>query len=278
MAARIDPMTPYLYKIEKFNRETHDTFTINLAPSNGQSIEKFSPGQFNMLYIYGVGEIPISISGDPYKPETLIHTTRVVGTVTKAMRSLKPGEMIGIRGPFGTHWPVEEAFGDDIVIIAGGIGLAPLRPAIYQIFAHREKFGKVVVLYGSRTPNDILYRAELEKWRRNLDLEVHVTTDRATGDWRGNVGVVTRLIPRAPFDPYNCKVFICGPEVMMRFTVRELEIRGVEHESIYVSMERNMKCAVGYCGHCQYRDFFICKDGPVFSYNEIGALFEEREI
>ena len=157
MATQIDPMTPYLYKIEKFSRETHDTFTINLNPSNGQSNGKFNPGQFNMLYVYGAGEIPISISGDPYKPETLTHTTRVVGTVTRAMRALKPGETIGIRGPFGTHWPVEEAFGDDIIIIAGGIGLAPLRPAIYQIFAHREKFGKVVVLYGMTTEEMLDY-------------------------------------------------------------------------------------------------------------------------
>ncbi|MFQ5583666.1 MAG: FAD/NAD(P)-binding protein [Calditrichia bacterium] len=278
MATQMDPMTPILYKIEKFRRELHDTFSINLLPANGHSIGRFTPGQFNMLYVFGVGEAPISISGDPYKPDTLTHTVRVVGSVTRAMSVLKPGETMGVRGPYGNHWPVEEAFGDDIVIIAGGIGLAPLRPVIYQVLARRERFGRVVILYGSRTPEDILYRKEIGEWRKHLDLEVQVTTDRATGGWRGNVGVVTRLIPRAHFDPYQCTVFVCGPEIMMRFTVRELEEIGVDLDSIYVSLERNMKCAVGYCGHCQYRQHFICKDGPVFNYNEIKDVFEEREI
>lgn len=278
MSAQIDPMTPNIYKIEKFHRETHDTFSLILQTTNGLHTEKFKPGQFNMLYVFGVGEVPISISGDPYKSDTISHTTRVVGTVTKAMRALKEGDQLGVRGPFGTHWPVEEAYGDDVVVIAGGIGLAPLRPALYQIFAQRERFGKLVVLYGTRTPQDFLFRSELEKWRKNLDLDVQVTVDRATGNWRGNVGVVTRLIPRAPFDPYQCKVFICGPEIMMRFTIRELENRDVEYENIYVSMERNMKCGVGYCGHCQYRNYFICKDGAIFRYDHIREIFDEREL
>lgn len=278
MATQMDPMTPILYKIEKFKRELLDTFTINLLPANGNSIGRFTPGQFNMLYVFGVGEVPISISGDPYKPDALTHTVRVVGSVTRAMSVLKPGETIGVRGPYGNHWPVEEAFGDDIVIIAGGIGLAPLRPVIYQVLARRERFGRVVILYGSRTPEDILYRKEIGEWRKHLDLEVQVTTDRATGGWRGNVGVVTRLIPRAHFDSYQCTVFICGPEIMMRFSVRELEEVGVDLDRIYVSLERNMKCAVGYCGHCQYRQHFICKDGPVFNYSAIKDIFEEREL
>jgi NAD(P)H-flavin reductase len=278
MSAQVDPMTPSVYKIEKFHRETPDTFSLILRPAKGLQNKKFQPGQFNMLYVFGVGEVPISISGDPYKPDTITHTTRVVGTVTRAMRSLKEGEQLGVRGPFGTHWPVEEAYGDDVVVVAGGIGLAPLRPALYQIFAQRERFGKVVVLYGTRTPQDFLFRSELERWRKNLDSDVQVTADRATGNWRGNVGVVTRLILRSPFDPYQCKVFICGPEIMMRFTIRELENHGVEYENIYVSMERNMKCGVGYCGHCQYRNHFICKDGPVFRYDQIQEIFEQREL
>lgn len=278
MAAQMDPMTPYLYRINKVQKDTHDTFTLNLLPSNGKAIEKFAPGQFNMLYVFGVGEVPISISGNPYQPETLIHTTRMVGSVTKAMNALKTGDVIGVRGPYGSHWPVEKAYGDDVVIVAGGIGLAPLRPIIYKVLANRSKYGKVVLLYGTRTPEDILYRSEVEKLRAQLDLDIHVTVDRATGNWKGNVGVVTKLIQRAPFDPYNTTAFVCGPEIMMRFTVRELANRGVRFKDIYVSMERNMKCAIGFCGHCQYGPKFICKEGPVFSFDKLKYLFDKREI
>jgi len=231
-----------------------------------------------MLYVFGVGEVPISISGNPAQPTPLVHTTRAVGTVTKAMRKLRPDDVIGVRGPFGSHWPIEHAQGKDVVIVAGGIGLAPLRSALYQITAQREQYGKVALLYGARTPSDILYRRELEHWRGRFDLEVYVTVDQATGTWRGSVGVVTKLIPRASFDLENTMVLVCGPEVMMRFTVAELEKRGVAAEHIYISMERNMKCAVGFCGHCQYGPHFVCKDGPVFQYSRVQSLFTKREI
>ena len=168
--------------------------------------------------------------------------------------------------------------GKDIVIVTGGIGLAPLRSAMYQITAQREKYGKVALLYGARTPEDILYRKELEHWRAHFDLEVYVTVDRATGTWRGSVGVVTRLIPRAPFDPQNTMALVCGPEIMMRFSAAELEKRGVAASNIFVSMERNMKCAVGFCGHCQYGPNFICKDGPVFQYSHVKDLLVKWEI
>jgi NAD(P)H-flavin reductase len=273
-----EPMLPQPFRIQRFRRETHDTFTLELEPANGTGAHDFAAGQFNMLYVFGVGEIPVSISGDPTKPKTLMHTTRVVGTVTKAMRKLKPGAMLGIRGPFGSPWPVEEAEGSDVVVVAGGIGLAPLRPAMCQILARREKYGKVVLLYGTRTPEDILFRKELERWRVQFDLDVYVTFDRALGRWRGNVGVVTTLIPRAPFDPHSTVAMICGPEVMMRFCIHELHQRGVELQNIYVSMERNMKCAIGFCGHCQFGPTFICKDGPVFRYDRIKEIFSKREI
>jgi NAD(P)H-flavin reductase len=183
-----------------------------------------------------------------------------------------------VRGPFGSHWPIKQAEGKDVVIAAGGIGLAPLRSVMYHISSHREKYGKTVLLYGARTPADILYRRELENWRAHFDLEVYVTVDRATGSWRGSVGVVTRLISRAPFDPKNTIAMVCGPEVMMRFTVAELEKRGVAPENIYVSMERNMKCAIGMCGHCQYGPNFVCKDGPVFQYSQIQNLLAKWEV
>ena len=273
-----DPMLPQLYRIQHVRREIPDTFTLELEPEDGGNIPQFATGQFNMLYIFGFGEIPISISGDPAKRRPLVHTTRAVGTVSKAMRDLKPDDVIGVRGPFGSSWPIKQAEGKDIVIAAGGIGLAPLRSVMYHIISHREKYGKAVLLYGARTPADILYRRELENWRAHFDLEVYVTVDRATGSWRGSVGVVTRLIPRAPFDPQNTVTMVCGPEIMMRFTVVELEKRGVVQENIYVSMERNMKCAIGMCGHCQYGSNFVCRDGPVFPYSQIQGLLTKWEI
>jgi NAD(P)H-flavin reductase len=277
-ANRGDPMLPQLYRVQHVRQEIPDTFTLELETVDGSDVPPFVIGQFNMLYVFGVGEIPISISGDPAKRRPLLHTTRAVGTVSRAMRELKPEDVIGVRGPFGSHWPIERALGKDIVIVAGGIGLAPLRSAMYQIIARREKYGKVVLLYGARTPDDILYRKELENWRAHFDLEVFVTVDHATGAWRGSVGVVTKLVLRAPFDPQNTLALVCGPEIMMRFSAAELERRGVGAEHIFVSMERNMKCAVGFCGHCQYGPDFVCKDGPVFQYSHVQDLLVKREI
>ena len=273
-----DPMFSTPYRIQRVRQETDDTFTLELSPGDAGEGFSFLPGQFNMLYVYGVGEVPISISSDPDASPLLHHTTRVVGTVTRAMRSLTRGDTIGIRGPFGTQWPVEDALGRDVVIVAGGIGLAPLRPALYRLMAQREKYRKIVLLYGTRTPEDILYRHELERWRGKFDLEIQVTVDRAASSWRGNVGVVTTLIPRAPFDPTNTAAFICGPEVMMRFTAMELQKRGVAMTRTYLSMERNMKCGIGLCGHCQYGPVFTCKDGPVFTYDRIAPLLGKAEL
>ena len=278
MAALPDPMIPSRFRLRRVRRETYDTFTLELEPANGADGFSFAPGQFNMLYVFGVGEVPVSISGDPTNPQTLVHTVRSVGAVTQAICRLKRAGMLGVRGPFGDHWPVEEAVGSDVVIVAGGIGLAPLRPALYYLLSNREKYGRIVVLYGARTPEDLLYKPELEKWRGHFDLEVEVTVDTAPARWRGNVGVVTTLIPRARFDPLHTVAMVCGPEVMMRFTLRELDVRGVGAENIFISMERNMKCAVGLCGHCQFGPAFVCKDGPVFRYDQIQAFFAKREI
>jgi NAD(P)H-flavin reductase len=266
------------FAIRRVKNETHDTFSCELEPTTPKREWPFAPGQFNMLYVFGVGEVPISISGDPTRPGTLIHTTREVGAVTRAMRALKVGQAIGVRGPYGRGWPVEEANGKDLVIITGGIGLAPLRPVIYHALAHREQYNKIVLLYGARTPEDILYERELEKWRSRFDLEIYLTVDRATGSWCGNVGVVTQLIHRSPFDHANCLAMVCGPEIMMRFTALELERRGVALDRIYVSMERNMKCGIGLCGHCQLGGSFVCKDGPVYRYDEVRAVIMEREV
>jgi NAD(P)H-flavin reductase len=194
------------------------------------------------------------------------------------MAELGVGDTIGVRGPFGSSWPVAQAEGKDLVIVAGGIGLAPLRPAMYHALAHRERFGKVILLYGARTPAEMLYRSQLEKWRSHFDLDVLVTVDRATDAWRSSVGVVTRLIPRAQFEPQNSVALVCGPEIMMRFTVAELIKRGIAHDDVFLSMERNMKCAVGMCGHCQYGPYFVCKDGPVFPYSAVERLLMTQEV
>ncbi len=273
-----NPMLPQIFQVRSRKQETSDTFTLELEPVEPETEFIFKPGQFNMLYVFGVGEVPISISGDPEKVSRITHTTRMVGTVTKAMGKLKKGDLIGVRGPFGSSWPVDRCSDCDIVIVAGGIGLAPLRPAIYYILRHRENYNRVILLYGARTPGDILYKHEIEKWKSRFDFEVYVTVDRGTSGWKGNVGVVTTLIPRAPFDPQNAIAFVCGPEIMMRFTALELIKRGVSEDNIFISMERNMKCGIGLCGHCQFGPVFICKDGPVFSYSQVKNLIFKREI
>jgi NAD(P)H-flavin reductase len=231
-----------------------------------------------MLYVFGVGEVPISISGDPARPDCVVHTTRAVGPVTRALQRLHEGAVLGLRGPFGTAWPVEAARNHDVLLVTGGIGLAPLRPVLYHVLNNRGDYGRVVLLYGARTAEDMLYSQELTAWQARADVDVHTTVDRATSGWRGNVGVVTALIPHAPCDPRRTVALVCGPEVMMRFTVMALEARGVNPAHIHVSMERNMKCAVGFCGHCQYGPEFICKDGPVFAYPRIERLFSVREV
>jgi len=278
VASGSDPMRPEPFEVRHVTKETGDTFTLTLAPVAGAPFRPFAPGQFNMLYVFGVGEVPISISGDPAKPEILVHTIRSVGATTRAMQKLQRGDWVGVRGPFGTAWPVDQAHGHDVVLIAGGIGLAPIRPALYHVLLHRGLYGRVVLLYGARTPRDMLYPKELREWRSRFDVVVDVTVDRATMEWQGAVGVVTKMVQRSPFDPQSAMAFICGPEVMIRYAAQALEQRGTPGSSIFVSMERNMKCAVGVCGHCQFGPWFVCKDGPVFRYDRIQRFFGMREV
>lgn len=273
-----EPMSPKPFRIQRIKKETRDTFTIDLESAENADGFPFAAGQFNMLYVFGVGEVPISISGNPVNHKVLKHTIREVGAVTKALRKLRKGEILGVRGPLGSYWPLEGSVEKDLVIVAGGIGLAPLRPALYQLISQRKRYGKIALLYGTRTPEDLLYRNELEQWRGRFDVEVRVTVDNATEDWRGDVGVVTTLIRRIQFDPLRTIAMICGPEVMMRFTITELQNYGVKNENIFISMERNMKCGVGFCGHCQFGPVFVCKDGPVFNYDGIKNFFGKREI
>jgi NAD(P)H-flavin reductase len=271
-------MTPVPYRIQRMDRETQDTFTIEVASVDGGGPFSFSPGQFNMLYLFAVGEVPISISGDPFDPRQIVHTIRAYGTVTSGLRKLKKGAVIGLRGPFGSSWPIEDLAGRDILLCAGGIGIAPLRPVLYHILAQRERFGKVILLYGERTPADLIYRRQIEKWRSRLDLAIEVTVDSARQGWRGNVGVVTTLIDRTWLDPQRTFALLCGPEIMMHYAIEALRRLGLPEHQIYVSMERNMQCGIGLCGHCQLGPRFICKDGPVFLFSEVKHLFRQREM
>ncbi len=278
MTTSTNPMLPQPYTVRRRYKEFLNTVTLELTPASGTTLPPFAPGQCNMLYAFGIGEVPISISGDPTQARSLVHTIREVGAVSRALCALKRGAMLGVRGPFGSAWPVVEARGRDVIIAAGGLGLAPLRPAMYYLLAHREQYGKVILFYGTRNPDAVLYQRLLEHWRSRFDVEVLLTVDRATDTWRGSVGVITKLMGRVPFEPHDTVAMICGPEVMMRFTVMELLHRGVPGRQIFVSMERNMKCAIGLCGHCQFGPTFVCKDGPVLCYNHIQAWFGQREV
>jgi NAD(P)H-flavin reductase len=272
-----DPFVPQVYRVGRVRRELADTTTLECVPLAGAR-PAFEPGQFNMLYVFGVGEAAISMSGNRADDRAFVHTIRNIGAVSAALARLETGATIGLRGPFGTGWPVAAAEGSDIVIVAGGLGLAPLRPAIYDVLANRGRYGRVVILFGSRNPKELLYRRELEQWRKRLDVEIEVTVDHADADWRGHVGVVPALISRMAFDPHDTVALICGPEVMMRFTVNALRAAGVAPERIYLSMERNMKCAIGLCGHCQFGPTFICKDGPVMRFDTIADILAVQEI
>jgi NAD(P)H-flavin reductase len=222
--------------------------------------------------------VPISISGDPTKPKTLVHTIRAVGTVTRAMHELRPGEVVGVRGPFGKPWPVDVANDKDLLVVAGGIGLAPLRPVIYHALAHRDRYRRVLIAYGTRTPADILFDEQLIGWRGRFDLDVEVTVDRGDDSWRGKTGVVTGLLERADFDPQNAVAMMCGPEIMMRFAARELQDQGVGLDSMFVTLERNMQCAIAVCGHCQLGRELICRDGPVYRFDRVRELLGLREV
>jgi NAD(P)H-flavin reductase len=239
--------------------------------------DRFAAGQFNMLYAFGVGEVPVSISGDPASGEA-IHTIRAVGPVTQRLCEARQGDVLGVRGPYGTSWSLEDCEGDDVVVVAGGIGLAPLRSAIYQALANRERYGSVALLVGSRSDRELLYWRQLESWRSRFDLHVGVTVDHAGADWRGRVGVVTDLISRISLRPSQTVALICGPEVMLRRSAEALCDAGVTRDRIRVSLERNMKCAVGQCGRCQLAPLLLCRDGPVVTYDRAAPLLAVREL
>jgi anaerobic sulfite reductase subunit B len=268
------PMVPEPYVVRSRSRETADTWTIELEPVAGEAIDP-EPGQFAMLTAYGVGEVPISLSGRG-EGGSLIHTIRDVGAVTAELCRIPRGGTIGVRGPLGTTWPLEDARGADVVVLAGGLGLAPLRPAVEGLLAERASYGRLSLLYGARTPGDLLYPQQLEDWRAE-GLDVRLTVDAGTRSWLDRVGFVSALLDDVTLDE-PAVALVCGPEVMMRVTVGALLRRGVSPERIHVSLERSMSCGIGHCGHCQLGPILICRDGPVFTWDEVGGLLAVREL
>jgi NAD(P)H-flavin reductase len=271
-------MIPRLFRVVGRQEETDETATIDLTPVDGRPAGHFVPGQFNMLYLFGRGEVPISISSDPGISSELAHTIRAVGSVTQGLADLSCGEVIGLRGPFGSGWPMPTCCDKDLLIIAGGLGLAPLRPVICQLLANRQRYRRIAILYGARGPADLLFRSDLLRWRERSDLHVDVTVDHADPSWRDNVGVITPLVARAEFDPAHALALVCGPGIMMRFVASALERRGLATERIYLSLERNMKCAIAHCGRCQFGPLFLCKDGPVVRYDRVRSALGIPEV
>jgi NAD(P)H-flavin reductase len=253
------------------------TYALTITDRRVAAGYTFKPGQFNMLYVPGIGEAAISISSDAEDPSKLLHTVREAGNVTRALARKRIGEQIGIRGPFGSAWPMEMFRGQDVVIACGGIGLAPLRPAIYHLVRHRGDFGRVYLLYGARTPRDLLYADEYDAWRK-AGIEVETTVDLADPEWKGNIGVVPVLFYRLRLQPKRTHVLACGPEIMMRFVVFEALARRVAASHIHLTLERNMNCAVGLCGHCQLGPMFICKNGPVFTYEQLEPYMHVEDL
>lgn len=269
------PMMPVRYRVKDRREETSDSITLTLEPVDAPIADP-QPGQFTMLYAFGIGEIPISVSGCPSREGGLQHTIRAVGATSRALCGLQPGDMVGVRGPFGVGWNLSHADGRDVLVVGGGIGLAPLRPLIREVLAERHRFGRVAILVGARTPDDLLFAEQIVGWRSVPDVHVEVTVDAASRGWMGRVGLITTLLDPMPVGPAATTAFLCGPEVMLRVTSRQLVDLHVSSDQVFVSLERNMHCAVRQCGHCQLGPLFVCADGPVVNWTVAGPLMAVR--
>ncbi len=273
----IDPYLPLEAEIIERNQETPTVFTLHLRFLERQHHQHFCfhPGQFNMLYLYGVGEVAISIVSDPQNKDILTHTIRAIGRVTRALEKLKPGDRIGVRGPYGRGWPLEQIKNKDIIVLTGGLGCAPTVSIINYIIARREQYGHFTILQGVKHSDDFIFRKQYALWQKAPHTEIHIAADQAGPKWPWSIGYVTDMINKIELDPKNTIVMMCGPEMMMNTAVNVFNKKNIPDHHIYMSMERNMECGIGQCGHCQYGGFFICKDGPVFRYSEIKELFHE---
>lgn len=277
MTAPASSLVPLAYRVTGRTVETHDSVTLDLAPTRA-AVPRFRPGQFMMLCTPGVGEVPISVCGDPTRADdVLVHTVRSVGAASAALHDAPVGAMVGVRGPYGTIWDLDAAAGGDLVIVAGGVGLAAVRAPVLAVRADRARFRNVTLVVGVRSPDEILYRGEFDDWR-GADIDVTVTVDQPARGWTGPVGFVTEALARLPVDPARTWALVCGPEAMMRFAVRVLEGQGVDRRRVQVSLERNMQCGVGVCGHCQLGELLLCRDGPVVDYAVAHPLLHTREL
>ncbi|MFA7617476.1 MAG: FAD/NAD(P)-binding protein [Thiohalomonadaceae bacterium] len=269
---------PYEAEIVERIQESPSIFTLRLRFTEAavQAAYRFAPGQFNMLYLFGVGEVPISIVSDPEDDHLFDHTIRSVGRVTRVMAALRPGERVGVRGPFGRGWPMAQAEGRDVVIVTGGLGCAPVMSVINYVLRRRERFGRLVIIQGVKHSDDLIWRERYEQWARLPDTQVFIAADQAGPGWPFREGLVTALLGEAELDTQHSCVMMCGPEGMMQAVARDLLARGFSERDLWLSMERNMHCGQGLCGHCQLGAKFVCKDGPVFSYDEIKHLLGLR--
>ena len=266
--------SPYLpHEAEIFQRleETPHIFTLRLRFTDPDIHEQyqFEPGQFNMLYVYGVGEVPISIVSDPQDEHAYDHTIRRLGRVTNVLADLKEGDRIGVRGAYGRGWPVQQAEGRDVVLITGGLGCAPVVSVINYVLKRRDRYRRLIIMQGVKHADDLIWREKYEIWNKQEDTQVVLAASQGGAGWPWATGHITELVSEIDFDPQNCTVMMCGPEGMMIAAIKELLPRNVPESSIWLSMERNMQCAIGHCGHCQHGPNFVCKDGPVFTYPEI---------
>lgn len=271
-------MLPVPYAVTHFHRENADTVTLAMEPTDGAAVPAWRPGEFTMLYVFGIGEIPVSISGDATSGGPLVQTVRDVGAVSHAITELRPGDALGVRGPLGRGWwdgvpPAPES----LLIVAGGLGLAPVRPLIYQAAASRAGYRRAAVVIGARDPGELLYTAEYSTWRA-FGLEVAVTVDHADESWTGRTGLVTKPLADLTLDPERTTAFLCGPEPMMTATAAALVARGMPRGSIRVSLERSMKCGTGVCGHCQLGPLLLCRDGPCVGYDQVADLLAVKEL
>ena len=268
---------PVRHRITRARRENRYTVTLCMEPLEQEApLEKSSPGQFNMVYLFGVGEVAISVS----MAEPLTHTVAAVGSVTVPLSQLKQGALVGLRGPFGNPWPVHLAQGKDLLLMAGGLGLAPLRPVVHEVLARRSEFGRVWLLYGARSPCEQLFKSVLRRWRGRTDFSFIETVDRAEPPWGRDVGLITQLLGQTErhLVPEQTLAFVCGPDLMMRNSIKELSLRGLAPQNIFLSQERNMKCGMGWCGHCQFGPLFLCRDGPVLCLSQVAPYLAVREL
>jgi len=259
-----------MVKIEQLTK-TEKLFTLHLE--GGRDLGHRA-GQFVEVSVFGIGEAPISVTSSPSRNGVFELCVRKVGDVTGALHRMKPGSTVGIRGPFGNGFPLEQMRGKDLLFAPGGLGFPPVRSLINQVLDERQSFGRVIILYGARDPSELLFKDELAKWEARDDVELHVTVDRADESWTGNVGVITTLFPKITVTPRSTVAVTVGPPVMYRFVLMELLGKGIQDGRIFLSLERRMKCGLGKCGHCQINNVYVCQKGPVFSYAQLKELPE----